>query len=194
MSENLINHIQKFVTIPNEDVNGILHFFQATEVKKKTNLQEEGKLCKAHYFVAKGCLRLFFINEKGVEQTIQFALENWWLTDYMAYHNKLPAQHFIQAVEPSAVLCITKESEEKLLAAYPYMEKYFRIIYQRATAAAQRRIRLLYELSREEMYLNFTRLYPEFVQRIPQYLLASFLGFTPEYLSEIRKKLLIQKK
>jgi CRP-like cAMP-binding protein len=90
-------------------------------------------------------------------------------------------------------LAITKENEEELLATFPYMEKYFRTIYQRATAAAQRRIRVLYELSREELFLHFNEMYPEFVQRVPQYLLASFLGFTPEYLSKIRKKLLLQK-
>jgi CRP-like cAMP-binding protein len=91
-------------------------------------------------------------------------------------------------VENSEVLRIDRESQEKLLMAFPKMERYYRFIYQRAYAASQMRIKYLYDLSKEEMFHHFSQHYPEFVHRIPQYLIASFLGFTPEYLSEIRKK------
>ncbi|WP_223815814.1 hypothetical protein [Adhaeribacter rhizoryzae] len=75
-----------------------------------------------------------------------------------------------------------------MLHQHPKLERYFRMIYQRAYAASQMRIKYLYDLSREELFYHFLDHYPDFVQRIPQYLLASFLGFTPEYLSEIRSK------
>jgi hypothetical protein len=68
------------------------------------------------------------------------------------------------------------------------MERYFRFVYQRAFGAMQMRIKYLYDFTKEEIFLHFIQHFPEFVQRIPQHLLASFLGFTPEYLSEIRKK------
>ena len=188
MSEPLLNHLSKFVALPAEDQAGILAFFRPKHFNKKENLLEAGKLCKSHYFIAKGCLRLFFINEKGVEQTTHFAIENWWLTDYLAFQNGQPTGFYIQAVEDTQVLALDRHAQERLLAQYPYLERYFRLVYQRANGAAQLRIRYLYEFSREEIYSHFSTHFPEFVQRIPQYLLASFLGFTPEYLSEIRRK------
>jgi CRP-like cAMP-binding protein len=133
-------------------------------------------------------LRLFFINEKGIEQTIQFALENWWLSDYTAFSSQSPSGFYIQAIEKSEIYALDFTVQEELFQQFPQMESYFRIVHQRAHAAAQFRIKMLYNFSREELYHHFNNSYPEFVQRIPQYLLASFLGFTPEYLSEIRNK------
>ena len=188
MSDNLKKHIRKFVKISEADFAEILAYFKTIEVSKKKDLLIEGKICKSNYFVSKGCLRLFFMNEKGVEQTIQFALENWWLADYTSFSSQKPSVFYIQTVEKSELLALDFSAQEELLNKFPVMEKYFRSVHQRAHAAYQFRIKSLYSVSREELYYQFNKLYPEFVQRIPQYLLASFLGFTPEYLSEIRRK------
>ncbi|MNT41251.1 hypothetical protein D3C72_1776060 [compost metagenome] len=133
-------------------------------------------------------MRKFFINGKGIEQTTEFAIENWWITDNFAYERGLSTEFYIQAVENSEILTIDSELQEKLLIEFPKMERYFRFIYQRAYAASQIRIKYLYDFSKEEFYHHLCKAQPEFVQRIPQYLIASFLGFTPEYLSEIRNK------
>lgn len=183
------DHIDKFIKIKDEEFSGILSFFKQENVKKKENLLVEGKVCRYHYFVLNGCLRKFFVNEKGIEQTTEFAIERWWITDHIAYERHQPTEFYIQAVENSNVLCIDYASQENLIAAYPKMERYFRFIYQRAYAASQMRIKYLYDFSKEKMFLHLNEHYPEFVQRIPQHLIASFLGFTPEYLSEIRKKI-----
>lgn len=182
------SHLEKFIELNEEEFAGISAFFRLANFKKKENLLVEGQICKSHYFVLKGCLRKFFINEKGIEQTTEFAIENWWMTDNMAYEHKLPTEFYIQAVEHSEVLLIDSTSQEKLLAEFPKMERYFRFIYQRAYAASQIRFKYLYEFSKEEFYLHFRKTQPQFVQRIPQYLIASYLGFTPEYLSELRNK------
>ncbi len=182
------SHIEKFIELNEEEFTGISAFFQVVNFKRKENLLVEGQICKSHYFVLKGCLRKFFINEKGVEQTTEFAIENWWMTDNMAYEKKLPTEFYIQAVEHSEVLLIDSSSQEKMLAEFPKMERYFRFIYQRAYAASQMRFKYLHEFSKEDSYLHFCKEQPQFVQRIPQYLVASFLGFTPEYLSELRNK------
>lgn len=188
MVDALIQHIRKFVSIDEQDVPTILSFFQSITLPKKENLLREGELCKSNYFVVKGCLRLFFINEKGIEQTTQFAIENWWLTDYMAFQNQQSSGFFVQAVEKTEVLALHFHAQEQLLKQFPQIERYFRLIYQKAYAASQMRMKYIYDFSREELYHHFAEHFPEFIQRIPQYLLASFLGFTPEYLSEIRKK------
>lgn len=188
MSEIFKNHLRKFIEVSEEEFISILAFFQVKNVKKKENLLVEGQICKSHYFVLKGCLRKFFINEKGIEQTTEFAIENWWITDNFAYERGLPTEFYIQAVEHSEILIINHQFQEKLLIAFPKMERYFRFIYQRAYAASQIRIKYLYDFTKEEFYHHLCENQPEFVQRIPQYLIASFLGFTPEYLSEIRNK------
>lgn len=188
MSELFKNHLEKFIEINEEEFSGILAFFQLKNVKKKENLLVEGQICKSHYFVLNGCLRKFFINGKGIEQTTEFAIENWWITDNFAYERGLSTEFYIQAVEDSEILTIDSELQEKLLIEFPKMERYFRFIYQRAYAASQIRIKYLYDFSKEEFYHHLCKEQPAFVQRIPQYLIASFLGFTPEYLSEIRNK------
>lgn len=182
-------HLDKFITITEEEYGSIISFFKILEVKKKQNLMLDGEVCRQMYFVNKGCLRKFFVNEKGVEQTTEFAIENWWITDTFAFERQIPTNFSIQAVEHSSILVIDLQHQELLLQKHPVMERYFRMIYQRAYAASERRIRYLYEMSREELYMHFSTLYPWFIQRIPQYLIASFLNLTPEYLSEIRAKL-----
>ncbi|MBL7712427.1 MAG: Crp/Fnr family transcriptional regulator [Chitinophagaceae bacterium] len=188
MPDQLYQHFRKFIDISEEDFRLMLPFFRTLELRKKENLLQEGQLCRTNYFVLKGCLRMFFITDKGQEQTTQFAIENWWLSDYQAFQQQKEATFSIQAVEPSRVLAIDFRAQEELLKAFPAMEHYFRMVYQTAFAASQMRIKYLYGLSREEMYFHFIEQYPGFVQRIPQYLLASFLGFTPEYLSELRSR------
>ncbi|SEH70465.1 cAMP-binding domain of CRP or a regulatory subunit of cAMP-dependent protein kinases [Paenimyroides aquimaris] len=188
MFELFKTHLDKFITISDSEFAEILSFFEIRTIRKKENLLEEGQICKEHYFVLKGVLRKFFINEKGTEQTTEFAIENWWLTDNLAYEHQLKTGFYIQAVETSEILVITQKNQEQLLAQFPVLERYFRFIYQRAYAASQMRIKYIFSYSKDEFYFQLVKKYPEFVQRVPQYLIASFLGFTPEYLSEIRKK------
>ncbi|GAA6765488.1 Crp/Fnr family transcriptional regulator [Flavobacterium johnsoniae] len=184
------NHIAKFAQVTDDEFEQIIKFFDIKKAAKKENLLEEGQICRHHYFVLEGLLRKFYINEKGTEQTTEFAIETWWLTDNFAYENQLATEFYIQAVEKSTLLCITPEKRQKLLEEFPVMERYFRFVYQRAYAAAQKRIKFLFSFSKEEFYFQAVRNHPEFIQRVPQYLIASYLGFTPEYLSEIRRRLL----
>jgi CRP-like cAMP-binding protein len=188
MSENFKIHLRKFITISDDDFETVLSFFEIRTFAKKENLLLEGQICIHNYFVLEGLLRKFFITEKGSEQTTDFALENWWMTDNFSFEHQLPSDFSIQAIEKSTVLAISAESQDRLLDQFPIMEKYFRIVYHRAFAANQRRVKYIFSYSKEDFYFSLVKKYPDFVQRVPQYLIASFLGFTPEYLSEIRKK------
>lgn len=190
MSDIFKNHIAKFAQITDNELEQILTFFDTKAVSKKENLLQAGELCRCHYFVLEGLLRKFFINEKGAEQTTEFAIETWWMTDNYAYERQLETEFYIQAVEKSTILCITAQNQQRLLEEFPAMERYFRFVYQRAFAAAQKRIQFLFSFSKEEFYFQAVRNHPQFIQRVPQYLIASYLGFTPEYLSEIRRRLL----
>lgn len=184
----LIQHIQKMTGSREIAEEKILSFFDTRSFRKKALLQEEDKLCTSYFFVVKGCLRLFFIDDKGLEQTLQFALENWWMTDLDAFQSGRSSAYTIQALEATEVSVLTAQSYALLLEEIPLMEKYFRLVYGRAYAASLQRVRMISRMPKTEFYELFESKYPEFVQRIPQKVLASFLGFTPEYLSELRKK------
>ncbi|AJH14351.1 Crp/Fnr family transcriptional regulator [Myroides profundi] len=187
--KNFIQHIEKFVgTLSTSERDSVLSYFELIKVKKKETVLKADMLCDKLFFVEVGCLRSYYMKSNGIEQTIDFAIENWWLTDNMAFEQHTNSNFYIQAVEKSEVIVITREQFALLLEKHPIMEKYYRQVFQRAYAAAQYRVKYLYEFSREELYFHFEDRFPEFIQRIPQYLLASYLGFSPEYLSEIKKK------
>jgi CRP-like cAMP-binding protein len=151
-------------------------------------LLTEGHRCNEKFFIIKGCVHIYYLRQNGIEQTIDFAIENWWISDFIAFQHSSTSQFSIRAVETTEVLCITAEGQRELLAQVPELHEYFHLVFQRSYAAAQMRFRFLYELSKEELYHHFNQHFPTFIQRVPQYLLASFLGFTPEYLSEIRQR------
>ncbi|MGN6397972.1 MAG: Crp/Fnr family transcriptional regulator [Mucilaginibacter sp.] len=184
----LIQHIQKITGDREIGDDAILPFLDTKTFKKKENLQEEGHRCPHYFFVLKGCIRLFFTDSNGVEQTLQFALENWWMTDLDAFRSSRSSAYTIQAIEETKVLSITAANYESMLMKFPVIEHYFRLVYERAYAASLSRIRMISRMPKEEFYDLFQSKYPDFIQRIPQKVLASFLGFTPEYLSELRKK------
>lgn len=188
MHTNLIIHIQKYIQLQEKDIEAIEHYFEPFSLKNKECILREGQTCKSLCFVVKGCLRMFFNTNKGSEQITQFAMENWWMTDYFGFLDQKKSDYTIQAIEQTEVLSIEFAAYEKLLAEAPILERYFRIMAQRAVAASQMRLKLIFDLSKEDMYLHFNSSFPYFTQRIPQYMLASFLGITPEYLSELRKK------
>ncbi|HCC95040.1 MAG TPA: Crp/Fnr family transcriptional regulator [Flavobacteriaceae bacterium] len=184
----LKKHMQIFTSISEEEFHDSIQYFEEFSVKKKEMIHKAGTISTYNYFIVSGCIRLFFINQKGVEQTIDFAIENWWLTDLFSYINQQNSEFYIQAVENSIIIKMSKTNEEILCEKHPIFNSYFKQIYQKANAAAQMRSKYLKEFSKEGFYLHFKKNFPEFLQRVPQYLLASYLGFTPEYLSEIRKK------
>lgn len=188
MYPNLIKHIRRYVELEEPEIQTVLKLFKPIHLKKKEYLLSEGQVCKGNYFVEKGCLRMFFINDKNAEQITQFALETWWIADYFSYIDQTPTGYYIQAIEKSEILSLDHQMQNNLFNELPQMERYFRMVSQKAVAASQVRIKFLYDLSKEERYQQFSASFPEFIQRVPQYMLASFLGLTPEYVSELRRK------
>lgn len=189
MYPNFIQHVRRYVSLTDEEASLLLQQIKPLEPKKKEFLLQEGQMCRYNYFVEQGCLRMFFVNDKGIEQIVQFGLENWWIADYMSFSMQSSSNFAIQAVETSKLVGIAHGQQDELFRLLPQLERYFRIMMQRAYAAAQMRVKFFHDFTKEESYLHFINLFPDFVQRIPQYMLASYLGITPEYLSELRKKI-----
>ncbi|MBS1595729.1 MAG: Crp/Fnr family transcriptional regulator [Bacteroidetes bacterium] len=188
MYSHLIKHIRNYVPLSDEQAEMLCVHIRPIELKKKEHLLQEGEICRANYFVEQGGLCMYFNHEKGVEKLTQFAMEGWWISDYMSMALQKPATFGIKAFEDSLVLALDVEAQEKVYAELPQLERYFRLMMQRGYAAHQTRLRYIRERTAEETYLSFRSQFPDFVQRIPQYMLASYLGLTPEYLSELRKK------
>jgi len=183
-----ITHVRRYVELSDDDVLKLEPYLRHMELKRREYLLHEGEVCRYNYFVEKGCLRMFFNNDKMVEQTTQFAIENWWLSDYFSYARQSPSEYAIQAVEKSVIVAVDYHRQDDLFVELPQLERYFRIMMQRALSASQLRVKMIYQLSKEEMYRHFNTSYPQFFQRVPQYMIASYLGLTPEYMSELRKK------
>jgi CRP/FNR family transcriptional regulator len=186
MYKALLQHIEKIVTLEPSEVDILESCLNVSTIKKKELVLEEGQVCNTLYFIIKGCMRQYIINSRGIEQTLQFGIENWWITDYLSYHNHIPSHFYIQAVEKSEVIAIEKSTLESILFEIPKLERYFRIVAQKSFGAAQMRIKFLFTMSAEERYHHFNGLHPEFVQRVPQYMLASYLDFSAEFMSKIR--------
>ncbi|MHC0448332.1 Crp/Fnr family transcriptional regulator [Flavobacterium sp. 3-218] len=186
MQNALIHHIQKFVNLEPSEIDVLESCLSLSQIKKKEHVLQEGQICNTMYFVVKGCMRQYIINSKGGEQTLQFGIENWWITDYLSYLNQIPSHFYIQAVESSEVIAIEKSVLDSVLIQIPKLEKYFRIVAQKAFGAAQMRIKFLFTMSAEERYYHFKNQQPDFVQRVPQYMLASYLDFSAEFMSKIR--------
>jgi len=183
-----ITHIRRYVELSDDEVLKLEPYLRPIELKRREFLLREGEVCRYNYFIEKGCLRMFFNNDKMVEQTMQFAIENWWLSDYFSYARQSPSEYAIQAVEKSVIVAVDYHLQDDLFVVVPQMERYFRIMMQRALSASQLRVKMIYQLSKEEMFRHFNSSYPQFFQRVPQYMIASYLGLTPEYMSELRKK------
>ena len=152
-------------------------------------LQRAGEVTRHAAFVASGCLRNFVIDARGKEHIVQFAPETWWLADSKSLTKGTPTIYFIDAIEDSEVLLIDGPSHQRLLGEVEPFAVAFRAGLQRHAAAKDERIVSSLSASAEERYLEFLGTYPSIVQRVPQTMLASYLGMTPETLSRIRKSL-----
>lgn len=184
----LLAHIARYVALTPAEAEVVSAYFTCQTVPRKACLFEAGQPCPGNYFVLQGCLRLYFVTEKGVEHITRFALENWWLTDYVSFLSQPPSMFCIQALAPTTVAVLSYQDQEALLARVLALERYFRLLLQRTAAADQNRWVFQMRHSAEERYRHFSQAFPGFVQRVPQYMLASYLGCTPEFLSKVRAK------
>lgn len=177
------------VPFNNEELEVIKTYLTPKKLRKKQYLLQEGDVCKFIAFVEKGSLRSYSIDEKGAERIIQFALEGWTISDLYSFLTAEPANYNIDALEDAELVLISKSAHEELLKTMPKYETWIRIQITGAYIAMQRRLTSIISLSLEERYANFTTLYPDIAQRVPQHMIASYMGLTPETLSRVRNRL-----
>jgi CRP-like cAMP-binding protein len=162
--------------------------FQNKSIKKKEFLLRESEICKFEGFVTKGLFRVYHIDNNGFEQVLYFAIENWWITDMDSFTNEKPSNLYIEALEDSEVLLISKKDKEFAYENLPKIEKLFRVMTQKTHIALQRR--MIDDLSKtaDQRYTDFIEKYSQLSQRLTNLQIAAYLGISHEFLSKIRKK------
>ena len=186
--EALLNHIRKFTRLDAEQEQVLTSRIEYRKIDRKEFLLQEQQVCTAYYFVLTGCLRFYRNTDAGLEQILQFAIPGWWLSDFQSFEMQKPSEYYIQAVHDTEVLILHRADYEPLFNAVPALNIYFRLLMQKAYTASLRKMEIILGASAEERYLDFVRSFPDFVQSVPQYMLASYLGFTPQFLSMLRAK------
>lgn len=160
---------------------------------KKELLAEEGKHCRYSYFIEQGACYSYLIDDKGEKHAIQFALEGYWISDLYSFFSDRKGIYTIETLEPSQLLLLNKQNFQKACDLCPEIDRFFRLLAQNALVALQYRLAKTNSEDAESRYLEFSNLHPKFNQRIPQYLIASYLGIKPQSLSRIRKELMLKK-
>jgi CRP-like cAMP-binding protein len=193
MFELLFQKFDEKIQLTDEEKEICRSFFTPKKLRKRQYLLQEGDPCKYVAFTEKGMLRLYTIDEKGSEHVMQFAFEGWWIGDQFSFLTGEPSVYNIDALEDCELLLLSKKAEEEMVEKVPKMERYFRILLQNNLIATQRR--LISSLSRtaEEKYNELIQSCPTIPQRVPQHMMASYLGITPETLSRIRRQVALRK-
>ncbi|UYZ59804.1 Crp/Fnr family transcriptional regulator [Hymenobacter latericus] len=163
--------------------------FEPRVLRRHEVLHRAGEVARVGAFVARGCLRAFVVDAKGKEHVVQFAPEHWWIADQNSLHRREPAMFAIDAVEESEVLLFDAAFYRKLSQITPAFPEFFTTLLQNNMRTMQKRLVLALSATGEERYLDFVQTYPTLAQRLPQRLIAAYLGVTPESLSRIRREL-----
>lgn len=189
MYDLLHSHILKRIAISDEDFERCAAFFVPRRIRKHAFLLQEGEVCKNLAFVNSGCLREYSVDHKGEEHVIQFAIQDWWITDLNSFLSGGVSTQFIDAVEDSEVLLLEHDARDTMLEAVPCMERFFRLLIEKKYVTTRTRIKDSLSESAEERYLSFLEEYPSLTPHVSQRDIASYLGITPQSLSRIRKEL-----
>lgn len=183
--EKLRKHIEEITSISDEEFEAIKPFFTLRKVLKNQYLIHQGDEAKYEYFIVSGVFRVFYLDEEGKEHIVQFATENWWMSDYISFFNQKQANMYVVCMEPGDVLCLTLDGREKLSTTLHKMEHFFRVKLTKGYIALQQRIISLLSNNPQQRYEEFAELYPGLMQKIPKKYIAEYLGVSRETLSRL---------
>jgi CRP-like cAMP-binding protein len=190
--KSLLDYLGRYVDLNPEEEALVAAKVKVRKYLKGQYVVQQGDVCRWESFVLSGCLKTFYVDSEGQEHVVMFAIENWWTADLGSFISQSPADYNVQCLEDSLLAQIAYPDLEQLYLDVPRLERFFRIIIQKAFVASQRRVVGNFSLSAKDRYLKFKEQYPRIEQRVPQYLIASYLGITREFLSKIRSQLITE--
>jgi CRP-like cAMP-binding protein len=190
MYDSLTKYFNGYSSKPlsGDEIDLIQSSFALKKFRKRQYFLQEGELCKYAAFVIKGAMRQYTVDDKGEEHIIKLYIENWWATDRESFMKQTPSNYFIDAWEDTEALLFTKAALIDLIDRIPTLSEWIRILDANFAIASQRRLNAAITLPAEERYHDLEETYPEFLQRFPQHIIASYLGINRETLSRIRSR------
>lgn len=189
MYQRFFEDFSKKAGLTEAEQDQVKAYLTPKKLRKRQYLLQEGDVCKAVAFVEKGALREYSIDENGAEHIVQFGFEGWYISDLYSFLTAEPATYNIDAIEDSELVLISREAYDVMLKGVPKFETLMRINITGAYLALQRRLTASNMDNLESRYQAFMKTYPDIAQRVPQHMIASYLGATPETLSRVRKRI-----
>jgi len=186
MYQVLKESFQEHVSLTDEEWEMCKNNFRPKRMLKRQFLLQEGDVCRELAFVEKGALYSYTVDSKGNHHVIRFAFEGWWIADLQSFFTYNPTTFNIEVLEDSELLVLDRKNHQTLLDEISAYERYHRIIVQNAYVALQQRAENALGLTAEEKYRRLIEQNPEFMNRVPLNLVASYLGMSPETLSRVR--------
>lgn len=190
MEYSILLEVFKATDFSEEELHAIGKALKRFDLKRGDILLSEGETVFNTHFVYSGCLRTYFIDDSGKEHTLQFAIKDWWISDYTAFFTRDKALLNIECIQDATIYKLARKDMEQLYIEIPKLETFFRKKLERRFMALQKRVLGNLSQTAKERYLSFLHSYPSIEQNVKNYHIASFLGITTESLSRIRKEIL----
>ncbi len=184
--DKLISHFNNYIPLNNNEKEDLINHVTEKKIKRRQFVLQQNDICRHYTFVASGLLKMYAVDNSGIEHNIQFAAENEWIMDIGSFHSEKPSLLYIEAIEPSVILQIDKSNLISLFKNYKNFNIDFRVIIENKFVELQNRLLQNLTSAAEERYLTFLDQYPNLSNRLPNTQIASYLGITPEFLSKIR--------
>ncbi len=188
----LLNYISKIVTLTDQEITFLTSQVTSRKYLKGQYILQQGDVNKSICFVVSGCTKMFYVDTEGQEHILMFSVEDWWTSDLGSFISQTPSDFNVQCIEDTECIIFSHTNMEETYAQIPKLERLFRKTIEKAFVASQKRIVRNFSMSAKERYLIFRDSYPEIEQRIPQYMVASYLGITKEFLSKIKSQIAAQ--
>lgn len=191
-TDPLLKYVNKYITLTKEEEVCLLSKITSRKYLKGQYVVQQGDVCQHTCFVISGCTKTYYMDDEGQEHIVMFSIEDWWTSDIGSFITQTPADYNVQCIENTELIQFSYHKREELFQEIPKLERFFRQIIEKALVASQKRIVRSFSLTAKEQYLYFRSQYPKIEQRIPQYMIASYLGITKEFLSKIKSQIILE--
>lgn len=193
-TDRLLSNFRQYIQLSSDEEQEILHYVTERSFKRGDFINVEGEVNRFTNFIVEGSARVYFINADGYEHVVQLGISHWWVGDFPSFITQTPATMFTKALEKTTTLSFSYDNLQILYDKVPKMERFFRLLIQRAYASFHKRTLQTLSMDAEQRYLAFATAYPDMDQQISAKHIASYIGISPEFLSTIKKRIVLKQK